>query len=132
MVINRLPTLHQVAPRYLNVRRQVLLAATKQNLLAAIIMSETPWHTITIRVPFANPKHATIAMQVIDVDPELQREAVKRTLTVDGNDLVASFATSTVRLARLTTNGFLENVDLVARTIGEFGEDSERKQVISR
>ncbi|KAG1781703.1 transcription factor Pcc1-domain-containing protein [Suillus placidus] len=95
-------------------------------------MSETPWHTVTIRVPFANPKHATIAMQVIDVDPELQREAVKRTLTVDGNDLVASFATSTVRLARLTTNGFLENVDLIARTIGEFGEDSERKQVISR
>jgi len=28
-------------------------------------------------------------MQVIDVDPELQREAVKRTLTVDGNDLIA-------------------------------------------
>lgn len=28
-------------------------------------------------------------MQVIDVDPELQREAVKRTLTVEGNDLVA-------------------------------------------
>jgi hypothetical protein len=28
-------------------------------------------------------------MQVIDVDPELQKEAVKRTLTVDGNDLVA-------------------------------------------
>ncbi|KAG1750851.1 CTAG/Pcc1 family, partial [Suillus lakei] len=84
-----------------------------------------------IRVPFANSKHATIAMQVIDVDAELQRAAVKRTLTVDGNDLVASFATSTVRLARLTTNGFLENVDLVARTISEFGEDSERKQVIS-
>jgi len=71
-------------------------------------------------------------MQVIDVDPELQREAVKRNLAVDGNDLVATFATSTVRLARLTTNGFLENVDLVARTIGEFAEDSERKPVLSR
>jgi len=69
-------------------------------------------------------------MQVIDVDPELQREAVKRTLTVDGNVLVATFATSTVRLARLTTNGFLENVDLVARTIGEFGENSEQKPVL--
>ncbi|OJA13613.1 hypothetical protein AZE42_03964 [Rhizopogon vesiculosus] len=97
-------------------------------------MSESSWHTVTIRVPFANPKHANIAMQVIDVDPELQREAVKRNLTVDGNDLVAyvTFATSTVRLARLTTNGFLENVDLIARTIGEFGEDSERKPVLSR
>jgi EKC/KEOPS complex subunit PCC1/LAGE3 len=28
-------------------------------------------------------------MQVIDVDPELQRDAVKRTLAVEGNDLVA-------------------------------------------
>lgn len=28
-------------------------------------------------------------MQVIDVDLELQLQAVKRTLTVDGNDLVA-------------------------------------------
>jgi EKC/KEOPS complex subunit PCC1/LAGE3 len=29
-------------------------------------------------------------------------------------------------LARLTVNGFLENVDLVVRTIGEFSEDAER------
>jgi len=28
-------------------------------------------------------------------------------------------------LARLTVNAFLENVDLVVRTLGEFGEQAE-------
>ncbi|KAI0359828.1 transcription factor Pcc1 [Trametes cingulata] len=79
-----------------------------------------------MRIPFAYEKHANIAKQVIDVDRELQPEVVKRTLTVEGNVLVATFTTLTVRLARLTSNAFLENVDLVVRTIGEFGEDAER------
>ncbi|KAH9903061.1 Pcc1-domain-containing protein [Cubamyces lactineus] len=88
--------------------------------------SDSQWHTITIRIPFASEKHANIAKQVIDVDRELQPEVVKRTLAVEGNELVATFTTLTVRLARLTSNAFLENVDLVVRTIGEFGEDAER------
>ena len=99
-----------------------------------------------MRIPFASDKHANIAKQVIDVDRELQPDVVKRTLAVEGNELVAyaassflcdnkesidrglcsTFTTLTVRLARLTSNAFLENVDLVVRTIGEFGEDAER------
>jgi EKC/KEOPS complex subunit PCC1/LAGE3 len=31
-----------------------------------------------------------------------------------------------VRLARLTANAFLENVDLAVRTIQEFGEEAEK------
>lgn len=98
----------------------------------------------TVRIPFASNKHATIAKQVIDVDAELQKDAVKRTLTVEGDELIASvlrspsftsvrapdgrryhrtFQTLTIRLARLAINGFLENVDLVVRTIGEFGRE---------
>ncbi|KAI0367797.1 Pcc1-domain-containing protein [Pilatotrama ljubarskyi] len=88
--------------------------------------TEPQWHTITMRIPFASEKHANIAKQVIDVDRELQPEVVKRTLSVEGNTLAATFTTLTVRLARLTSNAFLENVDLVVRTIGEFGEDAER------
>ncbi|KAI0719326.1 CTAG/Pcc1 family [Cerioporus squamosus] len=79
-----------------------------------------------MRIPFASEKHANIAKQVIDVDRELQPDVVKRTLAVEENELVATFTTLTVRLARLTSNAFLENVDLVVRTIGEFGEDAER------
>lgn len=44
----------------------------------------------TVRIPFVSNKHATIAKQVIDVDAELQKEAVKRTLTVEGDELIAS------------------------------------------
>ncbi len=39
---------------------------------------------------------------------------------------VSTFKTLTVRLARLVVNAYLENVDLVVRTIGEFGDDAER------
>ncbi|KZT07783.1 transcription factor Pcc1 [Laetiporus sulphureus 93-53] len=91
-------------------------------------VTNTTWHTITVRIPFESEKHATIAKQVLEVDRELQPQAVKKTLAVEGNDLVASITTLTVRLARLTVNAFLENVDLVVRTIGEFGGDAERRQ----
>ncbi|KAJ7170764.1 CTAG/Pcc1 family, partial [Mycena crocata] len=90
-------------------------------------MSSYPdWHTITIRIPFASSKHALIAMQAIQVDAELQAHAVKRTLSVEGDVLIAKFDTLTVRLARLTVNAFLENVDLIARTLQEFGPEAER------
>ncbi|KAF8632261.1 hypothetical protein AX15_002006 [Amanita polypyramis BW_CC] len=87
------------------------------------------WHRVTIEVPFASPKHALIAKQVIEVDPELQPHAVKRVLIVEDEKLIAAFSTLTVRLARLTTNAFLENIDLVVRTIVEFGEEAEKSLV---
>ncbi|KAI6042610.1 hypothetical protein EDC04DRAFT_2891974 [Pisolithus marmoratus] len=70
-------------------------------------MSENLWHSVTVRIPFANNEHATIAKQVIEVDAELQRNAVKRTLAVEDNQLVATFDTLTV-----------------VRTIGEFAEEA--------
>jgi len=90
-------------------------------------MSGTDWHTITIRIPFASHKHATIAKQTIEVDAELQPQAVKRTITVEDDILIATFSTLTIRLARLTVNAFLENADLVVRTLGEFGEEAEQR-----
>ncbi|TFK74096.1 Pcc1-domain-containing protein [Pluteus cervinus] len=88
-------------------------------------MSNTDdWHKITLRIPFASPNHALIAKQVIEVDAELQPQAVKRELSVDGDVLVGTFTTLTVRLARLTVNAFLENVELVVRTLQGFGEDA--------
>jgi EKC/KEOPS complex subunit PCC1/LAGE3 len=40
--------------------------------------------------------------------------------------VVSTFKTLTIRLARITVNGFLENVDLVVRTLEEFSEDAEQ------
>ncbi|KAF8920415.1 transcription factor Pcc1-domain-containing protein [Mucidula mucida] len=89
--------------------------------------STEDWHAITLEIPFASHKHAMIAKQTIEVDSELQPHAVKRTLSVEDNVLTAEFLTRTIRLARLTVNGFLENVDLVVRTLEAFGEDAEQK-----
>ena len=46
-------------------------------------------HLSDLRIPFASPKHAMIAKQVIEVDAELQPHAVKRTLSVEDNILIA-------------------------------------------
>jgi len=78
-----------------------------------------------VRIPFASPEHASIAKQVIEVDPELQASAVKRSLETEKEVLVASFSCLTIRLARLTANSFLENIDLVIRTLGEFGQEAQ-------
>lgn len=98
-----------------------------------------------MEIPFASNKHALIAKQVIEVDAELQPHAVKRELSVQDDKLIAydydvgtiskadrayftrTFHTLTVRLARLTLNGFLENVDLVVRTIEVFGDGTEQQ-----
>ncbi|KAG7451256.1 Pcc1-domain-containing protein [Guyanagaster necrorhizus] len=89
------------------------------------------WHIISVQIPFASHQHAVIAKEAIEVDPELQPQAVKRTLSVEGSILTAHFETLTVRLARLTINSFLENVDLVVRTLEHFGEDAEKRLVQS-
>ncbi|KAI0077927.1 Pcc1-domain-containing protein [Panus rudis PR-1116 ss-1] len=98
--------------------------------ISTTIMSTTDtsnWHTVTIRVPFASEQHALIAKQAIEVDKELQPDVVHRSIEVEKDELVAKFTTLTVRLARLTVNAFLDNVELVVRTLGEFGEDAARK-----
>jgi len=80
-----------------------------------------------VEIPFASAKHASIAKQAIEVDAELSPQAVKRELSVNDNKLIATFHTLTVRLARLTLNAFLENVDLVVRTINQFGAEAEKR-----
>jgi EKC/KEOPS complex subunit PCC1/LAGE3 len=42
-----------------------------------------------VEVPFATAKHASIAKQVIDVDAELNPQAVKRELSVQDDKLIA-------------------------------------------
>lgn len=87
-------------------------------------MEAESWHTVTVRIPFFCPEHALLAKRAIEVDGERQPKVVRRTLKVEDEVLVATFSTLTVRLARLVVNAFLENVDLVVRTLEAFGEDA--------
>ena len=50
--------------------------------------TQTELQTRALRIPFRSEAHAQIAQQVISVDKELQQQAVKRTLEVQGNILV--------------------------------------------
>jgi hypothetical protein len=56
------------------------------------VESQEP-HTIilqsTLQIPLASQKHGTIARDVINVDRELNPSSAKRTLTVDGDTLIA-------------------------------------------
>jgi len=79
----------------------------------------------TVSIPCLSEEHAKIVKQVIEVDRELQPHAVKRVLQVQDNTVVATISTLTIRLARLSLNAFLENVDLVVRTLQEFEPDKE-------
>lgn len=45
-------------------------------------------------------------------------------LLTPGDIFISTFQTLTIRLARLTVNSFLENIDLVVRTLCEFGDDA--------
>jgi len=90
-------------------------------------MSESTanWHQLTVKIPLTSSRHANIVKKVIEVDSELQPHAVKRDLVVEDTMLIATFSTQTIRLARLTVNSFLENVDLVIRTLGEYGDEAD-------
>ncbi|WVQ98105.1 hypothetical protein IAU59_005227 [Kwoniella sp. CBS 9459] len=85
--------------------------------------SREGWHTVTLRIPFHTPEHAEIARQAIDVDREQNGTFVSREMAVEGDELVVTYWTSTIRLLRLSTNSFLSSLDLVTRTMTSFAPD---------
>ncbi|GJJ08581.1 hypothetical protein Clacol_002800 [Clathrus columnatus] len=105
-------------------------------------------HELIVRIPFMTQDHARLVCQVLEVDKELSAEAVERTFDVQGNILIvsvhnsltakvrkleifsSSFNTLTIRLARLTLNSFLENLDLVTRTLEAFADDATHQSHI--
>ena len=71
--------------------------------------------------PFVNERQATIAYNSLRVEVEPSRSKVKRTLSVDGNSLVASFIAQDARSLRVSINSYFEHVALVIDTIKQFG-----------
>lgn len=88
-------------------------------------------HDLTIQIPFLSEDHAQLARQVLQVDQELSAGAVKRTIDVQGNILTVSFSILTVRLTRLTLNSFLENLDLITRTLDTFADNPAQQSHIT-
>ncbi|WVQ69295.1 uncharacterized protein L199_007512 [Kwoniella botswanensis] len=83
------------------------------------------WHTTTLKIPFYTPRHAQIAKQALEVDKEQNAVFVHRELDVEGDTLIATYSTTTIRLLRLSTNSFLSSLDLVIRTMTSFAPDPQ-------
>ena len=71
--------------------------------------------------PFTDERQATIAYNSLRVEVEPARSRVKRSLSVEGNSLVASFTAQDARSLRVSINSYFEHVALVIDTIKQFG-----------
>ncbi|KAJ2898248.1 hypothetical protein GGI21_004876 [Coemansia aciculifera] len=82
-------------------------------------MAELP-HTITLSIPFADARLATIAKESLVVDRELSEGKVSRTIATQDSLLVATFSAETLRILRVSVNGFMESLILVSKTLEAF------------
>jgi len=76
----------------------------------------------SLKIPFPSPVLASQALQILSPDKELREDQVKRTLSIDGTDLRVKFECVSARMARVSVNAFLENLDLVVSSMSELGE----------
>ncbi|KAJ2560783.1 Nitrogen permease regulator 2 [Coemansia sp. RSA 1822] len=82
-------------------------------------MSEFP-HSTVVTVPFGEPRLARIACESLQVDRELSEDKVVRTIRVDDANLVVSFTAQSLRVLRVSINGFMDSLILVTRTLEAF------------
>ena len=75
----------------------------------------------TVSIPFLDERQATVAYNSLRVEVEPARSRVKRSLSVSGHSLVASFVAEDARSLRVSVNSFFEHVVLIADTIKQFG-----------
>ncbi|KAJ2632371.1 Vacuolar protein sorting-associated protein 20 [Coemansia sp. RSA 1290] len=75
-------------------------------------MSEFP-HSITLTVPFGDGKLAQIAKESLQVDSELSSDKVNRTISVEGANLIVTYTATTLRMLRVSVNGFMDSLILV-------------------
>ncbi|KAJ2195714.1 hypothetical protein IW143_002480 [Coemansia sp. RSA 520] len=82
-------------------------------------MSEFP-HSTVVTVPFGEPRLARIASESLQVDRELSGDKVVRTISVEDANLVVSFTANSLRVLRVSINGFMDSLILVTRTLEAF------------
>jgi EKC/KEOPS complex subunit PCC1/LAGE3 len=83
--------------------------------------------TASLRVLFSSAEHAAIAHRSLSVDAELSPARVTRTLSVEGQHLVTSFAAADARSLRLSIGAFFDMLGVVVRTLRDFGDDDDLK-----
>ncbi|KAJ2493701.1 hypothetical protein IWW37_000332 [Coemansia sp. RSA 2050] len=82
-------------------------------------MSALP-HTLTLKVPFADARLAGIAKRSLMVDRELSEGKVSRKIGTQDSMLIATFSADTLRMLRVSVNGFMDSLILVSKTLDAF------------
>mmetsp|Transcript_70253 Transcript_70253/g.222797 ORF Transcript_70253/g.222797 Transcript_70253/m.222797 type:complete len:92 (+) Transcript_70253:374-649(+) len=77
--------------------------------------------TFHVEVPFATAADATVVMNTLRVDPELQPNKVSKELSVDGSILKIEFAATEVRLLRASVSANMDLLALATRAVEQFG-----------
>lgn len=70
-------------------------------------------------VPFETSRLANIALKSLDPDPELKPDQLNKVLSVQGNDLCATFSAVTDRTLRVGVNSFFDNLNLVVECMDQ-------------
>ncbi|CAG4910195.1 unnamed protein product [Colias eurytheme] len=73
---------------------------------------------VYLTIPFPSSDDAQLAYEVLNVDKELK--GVERNISTDKANLIVNFESSDFKRLRVTVNGFLQNLILVAKTMGMF------------
>ena len=74
---------------------------------------------MSVSIPFPTPRLADIAKQALEPDGEVKPLEVQRALTVQDSTLHAVFSCVSARMARVSLQSFLDNVDMIVRTMEE-------------
>ncbi|KAJ8324693.1 tRNA processing [Batrachochytrium dendrobatidis] len=79
----------------------------------------------TLNIPFGSSKFADVAAQVLSVDNELQQSMIQRSISTHNSELIVAFTSPSLKMLRTSVSSFFDMASLVARTIAEFGDDTE-------
>ncbi|KAJ1451035.1 CTAG/Pcc1 family [Pelagophyceae sp. CCMP2097] len=76
----------------------------------------------SIVVEFASSREATIALNSLVVDGELQPQQVTRTLRTEESKLIIDFTAREAKMLRVSMGSFFDFLAVVAKTIDAFRE----------
>ncbi len=76
----------------------------------------------TLSFPFPSETLAGFALQTLEPDAEIRPELVKRTLWTKGKELFVRLDCSSAKVARVSVNSLMDNMELIVRTMDELAD----------
>ncbi|CAK1581894.1 unnamed protein product [Parnassius mnemosyne] len=83
-------------------------------------MAEEYLKNITLNIPFASVKQASVAYDILIVDKELQGSRIRREILLNNTELIISFEGTDTKRIRVAVNAILKNLLLITKTLTEF------------